>query len=528
MAEPSTATLKARLLPLLQNPLVRQLFLMVGLSASVAFAVAMVLWSQEPEYRTLYANMDAERSAAVVDALEINRIPYRLQSQSGDILVPAEHLHEARLKLAGTGVTRSTGGMAMLEEEKGFGVSEFMQTRKYHHALETELSRTIQSLHAVRGARVHLAIPEQSVFVRNRQQPSASIMLDLLPGAVVNAEQVAAIVNLVASSISNLSAEQVTVVDQQGKLLSDSENDTGLEVSSRQFEYRQHIESAYEKRISALLSPMTGSGRLRVQVAADIDFARVEESRESWNPDSRVVRSEQINKEGADNERVATGVPGALANRPDEAGAGAGAASSQRESITRNYEIERVLNHTENPGGALRRLSVAVVVDRPENEEGAESEVSEATLAMYRALVRDAIGFSDARGDSVTVIAASFRDEMLPVTDEIIPVPFWEQAWFAGLMRQVLTGLALVLLVVMVLRPALRSLFSVPAQEAPEGRNQFGLDPGPQGSHMPPPASPAQLAGYSLDEDMQLIRSAAEDDPKRVAQVVRKWVSQDG
>ena len=162
MAEQGAVGLKQRLMPLLQNALVRQLFLMVGLSASVAFAVAMVLWSQEPEYRTLYANMDAERSAAVVDALEINRIPYRLQPQSGDILVPADYLHEARLKLAGTGVTRSTGGMAMLEEEKGFGVSEFMQTRKYHHALETELSRTIQSLHSVRGARVHLAIPEQT------------------------------------------------------------------------------------------------------------------------------------------------------------------------------------------------------------------------------------------------------------------------------------------------------------------------------------------------------------------------------
>jgi len=272
--------------------------------------------------------------------------------------VPEAELHNARLKLAGSGLVQSEDGtgLEMIRAEKGFGVSEFMETRKYQHALEVELARTIESIQQVRSARIHLALPKQSVFVRDRKPASASVMVDIQPGSTLEQKNVKAIMNLVSASIPELSAEQVTVVDQQGNLLSRVDRDDALEMSNRQFAYRQQVEKAYEERIERLVSAITPSGQVRVQVSADMDFSQQQESRESFNPDKTVVRSEQITTtaNGAAPAK-AEGVPGALSNQPPvdatqapgaEGAATAASAAAGNSAITRNYEIERVLNYS--------------------------------------------------------------------------------------------------------------------------------------------------------------------------------------
>ena len=374
MAQATLTNLTEKLMPATMPAWLKQMLMLAGVAGSVAFGLAMVLWSQQPAYSVLYSSLPAERASAVMDTLTTLNIPYQLEKNTGALMVPEAELHNARLKLAGSGVvqTEDGTGLEMIRAEKGFGVSEFMETRKYQHALEVELSRTIESIQQVHKARVHLALPKQSVFVRDRKPASASVMVDIRPGSVLEQKNVTAIMNLVAASIPELSAEQVTVVDQQGNLLSRVERDDALELSNRQFAYRQQVEKAYEERIEHLLSAMVPSGLVRVQVSADMDFSSLQESRESYNPEKTVVRSEQITTTGGDKVLpVATGVPGALSNQPptaapastNNAAAATQATTSGSQAITRNYEVERVLNYTNTPAGSVRKLSVAVVVD---------------------------------------------------------------------------------------------------------------------------------------------------------------------
>ena len=554
MAEAKAVSVNSLLADLAKNDVLRQLLILVGIAASVAIGGAAVMWSQGSEYRTLYSSLPPERAASVVDALDLAGIRYRIQDATGAIQVPSEELHNARMRLAGQGLTRDSSGMAMLEKEQGFGVSEFMQSKKYHYALEQELANTIKSMQQVRQARVHLAIPKQSVFVRDRKTPSASIMLDVYPGAVVSRQNVSAIVNLVASSIGGMKPEDVTVIDQLGQQLSETESENdGLELSDRQFSYRQRIEKAYEERVEDLIRPIAGSGRVRVKVAADIDFTTEQQSRESWNPDRQVVRSEQISEQNmADGAGVATGVPGALSNQPPIAGVpeGAGATDGKvnSRSVVRNYEIERVLAHSSNPSGAVNKLSVAVLVDNPRstNEEGERvvEPLSNPEIERMTLLVKDAVGFDAARGDRVTVIAADFREEGMFDRENSEP-KMWEQPWFANLARQVLVGLALLLLVFAVLRPGMRSLLGSQAKSAAGDRSAAevnralsGPDSSLSGEYVPPaagqlggPANDAESAtqrrrGLGFEQKLGDVRGMVDEDPRRVAQVVNKWVSE--
>lgn len=535
--------MNANLSTLAQAPWLRQLLILVGIAASVAIGIGSVMWSQGPDYKVLYGSLAPDRASAVVDTLNTLNIPYKIENATGSILVPNDRLHDARLKLAGSGLATGDGsGLEMMKDEKGFGVSEFMETKKYQHAIETELSRTIESLHQVRRARVHLAIPKQSVFVRERKTATASIFLDVFPGSVLEKQNVKAIVNLVASSIPDLTADQVTVVDQQGNLLSEKENDA-LAQGSRQFDYRQRVEKTYESRIEQLISPIVASGKVRVQVAADIDFASSQVSRESWNPESQVVRSEQINSDsrGGNANAKATGIPGALSNQPianntaDAEGADASGATEGSKSITRNYEIERTLNHSDTPAGTIKRLSVAVVVDgRPQkNAEGkiVKAAPNAAELERLTMLVQNAVGYEAERGDKVTVLSADFIPDV--VADEADALGFWQEAWFAQLMRQGLTGLGVLLLVLLVLRPAIKNLLVSNNVTGQAGNNEEGLS-GVNGEyigqHQSSVASlghssaPLQL-GHDFDKKVSFVRTVTAEDPKRVAQVVKNWVN---
>lgn len=545
-----------------QVPWLRQILLMVGIAVSVAVGVATVMWSQGPTYKVLYSTLAPEQAVSVVDTLTSLNIPYQTNEATGGISVPADRLHEARLKLAGNGVVVSDGtGLEIMNEAKGFGVSEFMETKRYQHALETELARTVESMQQVRKARVHLALPKQSVFVRDRKPASASIFLDMFPGAQINREQVAAIVNLVAGSIPDLNPEQVTVVDQQGNLLSQQMDDP-LSVGARQLEFRQRIERSYEQRIEQLLAPIVASGNVKVQVAADIDFTKSETSRESWNPEAQVVRSEQINVSNKPNDpnAGAMGLAGALSNQPpmsnprvngenpatgpDTAAAAGNAAATATgsSSVVRNYEIERTLNYSQSPATSTKRLSVAVIVDS-QPEKDAEGKIvraapNDAELARLTQIVQNAVGFVQERGDVVTVMSAAFAAQG---EGEASSGPaFWELPWFADALRQVLAGVAVLLLVLLVLRPAMKNLMSGAKPALPVGGAEGAVAGaiGADGLALPPgsannssqaqagsvPGQPLMI-GQDLNPKVDFVRSAAAEDPRRVAQVVKSWVN---
>lgn len=540
MADTRAVSVNTLLSSAAKNDVLRQLLILVGIAASVAVGVAAVIWSQGSDYRTLYTSLPPERASAVVEALNASQIPYRIQDSTGAIMVPAEQLHDARIRLAGQGLERDGSGMAMLEKEQGFGVSEFMQSKKYHYALEQELAGTIESLQQVRRARVHLAMPKQSVFVRDRKPASASIMLDIYPGHEVSKQNVSAIVNLVAGSIGDLQPENVTVVDQQGRQLSERHRDDDqLELSDRQFSYRRRIEQAYEERIAELISPIAGSGRVRVTVSADVDFSSEQESRESWNPDRQVVRSEQINEQlAAGSERGAQGIPGALSNQPP------GAAAQNREddtaalgnrSVVRNYEIERVLAHSSNPSGRVKKLSVAVLVDnhRRLNDEGnwVAEPMSNPEIERMTLLIKDAVGFEQTRGDRVTVMAADFRDEAL-FEGEVSAPALWEQPWFANLIKQLLIGIAVIVIVFAVLRPGMRSLLHSHTPGALPGSQAQGSTEHVMSGEYQQPAvaalgAPQGSRKPGFEQQLSDVRGMVEDDPRRVAQVVNKWVTED-
>lgn len=527
--------------PSIIPPSLRPLAFLIGIAAAVAAGVVIVLWSKEPTYSLLYGNLGQQDAAQIAQALDTDNIPYKLEG--GTITVPADHVHNARLKMAAQGLPEGDGGFAVMSKEPGFGVSQFMEGARYQHALETELARTISNLQAIEGARVHLALPRQSAFVRDRRAPSASVFLQMKPGRRLESEQVTAIVNLVASSIPELEADEVTVVDQQGRLLSAPEGSDELAAREKQLEIARGMEERYTQRVEQMLAPLVGPGRVRAQVVADVELSTTEEAREQYRPESQIVRSEQTAEESSRNGSGPQGVPGALTNQPPAPGvalppgvaAGAQAASADpavqspspdntSRQATRNYEIDRTVAYTRQPAGRLKRLTVAVLVDnqRTTDEEGevTETALTPEQLENMTRLVKDAVGFDQARGDSVNVVNASFKGELIP--EEVTPdeIPLWERPLVRDVAK-LLAGLIVILvLVLMVLRPLIRGLLATPrVAYAPAA-----LTGGAQGS-----LPGGQSAGPPLDYDGQIsqARSMVTQDPARVAQVVKTWVGDD-
>ena len=525
--------------PSIIPPSLKPLALLIGIAAAVAAGVVIVLWSKEPTYSLLYGNLGQQDAAQIAQALDTNSIPYKLDA--GTITVPADRVHDARLKLAAQGLPEGDGGFAVMSKEPGFGVSQFMEGARYQHALETELARTISNLQPVEGARVHLALPRQSAFVRDRRPPSASVFLQMKPGRRLESEQVTAIVNLVASSIPELEADQVTVVDQQGRLLSAPEGNDEMAAREKQLEIARGMEERYTQRVEQLLAPLVGPGRVRAQVVADVELSTTEEAREQYRPESQIVRSEQTAEESSRNGAGPQGVPGALTNQPPTPGvalppgvaaAGAQAANAQpvapntapdntSKQSTRNYEIDRTVAYTRQPAGRLKRLTVAVLVDnlRTTDDDGnvKETALTPEQVENMTKLVKDAVGFDQARGDSVNVVNASFKGELTPEEVQQDPIPLWERPLIRDIAK-LLAGLIVVLVIVlMVLRPLIRGLLASP-------RIAYAPAALPAGQGSLP-----QSAGPLLDYDGQIsqARSMVTQDAARVAQVVKTWVGND-
>lgn len=533
---------------------VRQLGLMVGLAASVAIGFAIVLWSQEPDYRVLYSNIDFADANQAIEQLNTAGIPYSFDTQSRAILVPADRVHDARLRLAAEGFTADkTVGFELLDQDQGIASSQFLENARYRRGLEGELARTISSLVAVRTARVHLAIPKESVFVRDQRQPRASVFLDLVSGRMLEADQVAAIANLVASSIADLDVRDVTVVDQRGRLLNTRDADEDVVLAARQLEYSRSIEETLLNRVNSILQPVVGLGRFRAEVSAEIDFTQIEQADEVYNPDLPALRSEQTLEEVGQNSAGASGVPGALSNQPpgvatapenvaqaeaEAALAAANAAKPSREQATRNYELDRSVSYTRYQTGRVSRLTVAVVVDdivsTNNNGEQARAEWTQEDLDRLRLLVENAVGYKAVRGDSVSVVNSSF---IVEAADEVIEDPaIWEQEWVWDAARQVAAGIFVLVLIFGVLRPIMRNLASqggtggIGSGMGPAGDISAELDglddasgekvtfSSGTGGMMPTP-------NESYEYQVNAIRSMVAEDPAKVAQAVRQWVA---
>lgn len=425
-------------------PASRQAVLLVALAACIASAIGIVLWARTPDYSLLYGSLEERDAAQVVAALEKAAIPYRLDAATGALRVPSTAVHEARLKLAAEGLPRGSGsGLEMLSQDPGFGVSRFMENARYQHAVEGELARTIGAMDGVQQVRVHLAIPERSVFVRDRDKPTASVMLQLYRGRTVDDGQVAAIVHLVSSSVPDLAASRVTVVDQAGALLTRPAGQAGLNQSGEHYDYARRLEQDYVRRIEDLLAAVVGPGGVRAKVSAEVDFEVTERTREEYQPDRAVLRSSQEEStESATTGTASGGVPGTLSNQPPQGGslapeaaaapavagaatpAASGAAATATPAATaptpkerssrsvRNFEIDRTISHSKLAGGGVKRLTVAVVVDDrlASGADGKQTREprSQEELDRYTALVRDAVGFNAERGDSINVINAAF------------------------------------------------------------------------------------------------------------------------
>jgi len=516
----------------------RKIMLMLGAAAIIAVMAAVWLWGQQPTYRVLFANFSDRDGGAIVAELEKMNIPYKYAEGGGALLVPANRVHDARLKLAAQGLPKGGNvGFELMENQK-LGSSQFLEQDNFQRAMEGELARSIESLSAVQAARVHLAMPKDSIFVSEQKQPTASVLLNLHAGRVLDAQQVSAIVHLVASSVPELSPKNVTIVDQNGNLLSDTTrtaNANGMDPS--QIKYVQDYQQSVAKRIESIISPIVGAENVRAEATADMDFSRSEQAVESYKPnqtpDVMAIRSQQTS-ESQNGSASPAGVPGALTNQPPAPATAPITVPGQKPAVvaapaaptinthkdsTVNYEVDKTIQYVQKAGGGLKRLSVAVVVNyrKTVDKTGkvAMKPLSPAEITQITNLVKEAMGYNQARGDTLNVVNSSFAS---PPPETIPDVPLWKQPQTIDLTMQtgkyLLMAVALLLLYLRMLKPMLKKIAEAPALPAPG--HDTNLHPG--GDML---ALPGQR---NYQENLARAQKLANEDPRVVANIVKTWV----
>jgi flagellar M-ring protein FliF len=517
------------------------LALLMVVATAIALVVGGWMWSTAPDYKVLFSNLSDKDGGAVVAALQQANVPYKFAEGGGAILVPSEHVHDLRLKLAGQGLPK--GGLVGLELMEGqrFGASQFLEQVNYQRGLEGELARSIQTIQAVASARVHLALPRGTAFLREQAKPSASVLVHLHAGRTLDPIQVASIVHLVSNSVPDLGIKNISVVDQNGNLLSAESNSQGPTVDTKQLKYRQETEQSYIKRIEAILAPVLGAANVRAQVSADLDFAEVEQAEEIYKPNSKpenaAVRTsqtmEQMNPNG--DKTAASGVPGALTNQPPQSGgapvqappgtdpnaAGPGASSTSsnmRKEQAVSYEVDKSIRHTRIAQGRIKRLSVAVVVNNRNVVDAkgktTNTPLSDAEKTQITELVKGVMGYDKDRGDTLSVINSAFS---APQAEKVAEVPMWKDPSIIGMAKEagkyLLYGV-LVLFILMKLKPILRNLLKPPPVIAPAQLT------GPEDAiELSAPPTPDRY-----ETSMESAKQIAKQDPKVVANVVKTWV----
>lgn len=526
----------------------RKMGLAAALAASIALIVGLLLWSSAPEYKVLFSNLSEKDAGTITTSLQQMNAPYKTEA-GGTLLVPADQVYDLRFKLAAQGLPKGGAVGFELMDSPSLGMTQFQEQVAFQRGMEGELSRTVQALSPVESARVHLAIPKPSVFIRDKQQPSASVLVNLHPGRTLDPGQVQSIVHLVSSSVPELSPSNVTVVDQAGNLLTNkADNASALGLNSNQLDYVRSIERNYAQSIEAIVSPIVGNGNVKAEVRADLDFSISEATSESYRPnptpDAQAVRSlqtvEDINRAG----NQAQGVPGALTNQPPgpataplnaPAGANAGpntgagqgeGSSSSRSENTTNFELDKTIRHTKEPLGRIKRLSVAVVINYKTgalDENGVATKpvpLPPAELEQINNLVKESMGYSQQRGDTVNVVNAAFTESKIEQD-----IPLWKDPDNVSMVKTLLKNLLIFglafYLVFGVLRPILRDMVKPPeartptAGEAAEGG--VAGHPGGAGGHAPMPAD-------TYAEILTKVREFSKADPKVTADIVKEWM----
>jgi flagellar M-ring protein FliF len=527
-------------------PGVKQVGLLAGVAAAVAAAIWLVLWSQGQNYTVLYGQLSERESGQVMDALTAAGIEFKL-NPSGAVSVPESKVQEARIRLATQGLPQSDSmGIEMIQKESALGSSSMMETARYQSVLETELARTIVKVQGVQTARVHLALPKPTVFLRDARKATASVMLQLYPGRRLEPGQVAAIVHLVASSVPELAPSDVTLVDQAGTLLNSPDENAEQAASTRQFAQTRKLEQSYQQRIVELLEPMIGPGRVRATVTADMDFTVTEETHENYDPQKTAVRSEQTSNEQRKGGDGVEGIPGALSNQPPgtsgapaipgaatpgnpEPGATTAAAagpSSTAQRSTRNFEVDRTLSYVKQPVGVLKRLNVGVVLDDWQKMDAdgkvTTAPMSDTDIKRFSQLVRESIGLKEDRGDQLNVLNQAFKGSApLGAVDSL---PLWQTPWVIQMAKQIV-GAALVLLVAfLVLRPLMKSL----TKSAPRITDGDASDFAGDRVSISGQGGKAIKLAPSFEQQIAAARTLVGQDPRRAAQVVKDWVAADG
>jgi flagellar M-ring protein FliF len=529
-------------------PLRSKLGLGLGLATLAGVVLAITLYSSQGDYRPVFTGLSDKDGGAVIAQLAQMNVPYR-HEPGGTILVPAAQVYDVRMKLASAGLPKgSTVGFELMDKTS-IGQTQFNERLNFQRALEGELTRTITALADVQDARVHLAMPQQNGFFREQQKPSASVMLTLRGGRALDRAQVAGIVHLVSASVPELSPKAVSVLDSTGALLSNNnDNQNGLD--SQQLQYKQQVEANLHKRIYELLEPVVGRDNLRATVTADLDFSQIESTAEEYKPNQGAnaqasVRSQQSQEAINANPQLPTGVPGAATNQPPvpatapingqaqalqpaQGGAG-GQQSTRRENVT-NYELDKTVRVTRNAVGTVRRLNAAVVVNHRSATDAkgktTSQPVSAEELTKLTELVREALGYSQDRGDSIKVVSAPF---VLDKPTEV-DVPLWKQPWLIDLLRSAAVPLALVLVALIavfgLVRPAIRAARPPepdPAAAAAEAEAGKQLDAVVDDAHELPGGLPALEAPASNDK-LERARQLARENPVAVANIMRSWI----
>ncbi len=522
----------------------RKILLMLGVAASVAVMAAVWMWGQQPEYRVLFSNFSDRDGGAIVAELEKMNVPYKYAEGGGAVLVPADRVHDARLKLASQGLPKGGNVGFELMENQRLGASQFVEQVNFQRAMEGELARSIESVSAVQAARVHLALPKDSIFVSEQKQPTASVLLNLHPGRALDPQQVSAIVHLVASSVPELATKNVTVVDQNGNLLSDAGKAprvNGMDPS--QIKYVQELQQDVVQRIESIITPIVGPGNVRAEATADVDFSRSEQAVESYKPnqtpDAMAIRSQQTS-ESLNGSANPAGVPGALTNQPPAPAtapitvpgqatpapaAAAQPATSTRKDATVNYEVDKTIQYVQQAGGGLKRLSVGVVVNYKKTVDKAGKvamkPLSEAEKTQITNLVKEAMGYNQARGDTVNVVNSPFASAQ---EEDLPQPPFWKQPEYAeyfdiarSVGKYLLMGIALLLLYLKVAKPLLKKMSEQQALAAPNHTlhlEQLATD------------ERAALPGQrNYQENLSRAQKLANEDPRVVANIVKTWVA---
>ncbi len=518
-------------------PVTRQLGLLIGLTLSIVVGASIVMWAQTPDHAVLFGHLDNQDTARVTEALERLQQSYRIDPSTGLVTVPADKVREIRLKLAGEGIPgASSRGFSVLYDEQELGTSSFIEKARYQRALEEELAASIETIESVRAARVHLAIPKKTAFVRHRDKANASVLINLFPGRTLSEEQMAGIVYLVAASVPGLEHENVTLVDQRGRLLSKRTSSRDLMVSAEQHRFTNEVEAKYVASILDILTPILGSDGVRAQVVADLDFVSIEKTSEVYDPEGLALRSEQTVQEqgGA---TAAIGAPGISDGDASEEANAVPASSTVR--ATRNYEVDRTISHIREKPGAIKRLSVALVVDYRKQLRADGSveriQLSEQEIQQIVSLVKETVGFSESRGDTINVVNAPFLETV--VAEEVEETPVWKQGWVQGLARQLVGFLGIAFLIFGVLRPLLNRLTAAgagaggaasPVLVSVDGGGAGGLEVGNEQITLSGQGAGGVMQLPSYDQQLAGARNLVREDPGKVAQVIKGWVEADG